>query len=95
MLFQETVTSATLDLIIRLQHDPLFKDFLLAGGTGLSLQIGHRTSIDIDLFSRNSFDSNQFLEYLEKQYDFQMQFMHHNTLKGIAEGVFVDLITHD
>lgn len=28
-----------------------FKDFYLAGGTGLSLQIGHRISIDFDLFS--------------------------------------------
>ena len=28
-----------------------FKDFYLAGGTALALQIGHRVSIDFDLFS--------------------------------------------
>ena len=28
------------------------KDFYLAGGTGLALRIGHRVSLDLDLFSR-------------------------------------------
>lgn len=28
-----------------------FEDFYLAGGTGLALQIGHRISVDFDLFS--------------------------------------------
>lgn len=30
---------------------PLFDSFRLVGGTALSLQKGHRISIDIDLFS--------------------------------------------
>ena len=30
---------------------PDFKEFYLAGGTALSLQIGHRVSVDFDLFS--------------------------------------------
>lgn len=30
---------------------PRFKDFYLAGGTSLALQIGHRRSVDFDLFS--------------------------------------------
>ena len=30
-----------------------FEDFYLVGGTALALQIGHRRSIDFDLFSRN------------------------------------------
>lgn len=29
-----------------------FKDFYLAGGTALALQIGHRISVDFDLFSK-------------------------------------------
>ena len=29
-----------------------FKDFYLVGGTSLALQIGHRVSVDFDLFSR-------------------------------------------
>ena len=31
---------------------PAFHDFYLAGGTALALQIGHRVSVDFDLFSQ-------------------------------------------
>ena len=46
MLHQETVTTATLDLIRKLQADPVFESFSLVGGTALSLQIGHRIKDD-------------------------------------------------
>jgi len=49
MLHTETVTKDTLALIRKLQSDKLFNAFYLVGGTALSLQIGHRKSIDIDL----------------------------------------------
>lgn len=31
------------------------QDFYLAGGTGLALQLGHRRSVDLDLFSQSGF----------------------------------------
>lgn len=33
------------------------KDFYLAGGTGLALQLGHRDSIDFDFFSLGKVDT--------------------------------------
>jgi len=36
------------------------KDFRLVGGTSLSLQLGHRMSIDIDLFTDVAYDSIDF-----------------------------------
>ncbi|WP_235280572.1 nucleotidyl transferase AbiEii/AbiGii toxin family protein [Myroides profundi] len=39
---------------------PLFKDFRLVGGTALSLQVGHRMSIDIDLFTDNPYSTVDF-----------------------------------
>jgi hypothetical protein len=38
--------------------------FYLAGGTGLALQLGHRTSIDIDLFSEHSFSAERYATLL-------------------------------
>ena len=42
---------------------PIFKafkkDFYLAGGTGIALQIGHRDSIDFDFFSKKEFDTKK------------------------------------
>lgn len=35
------------------------KDFYLAGGTGLALQIGHRDSLDFDFFSSKNFDTKE------------------------------------
>jgi predicted nucleotidyltransferase component of viral defense system len=46
-----------------MQQDEL-KDFVLVGGTALSLQIGHRISIDIDLFGKCELENVPFGEIL-------------------------------
>ncbi len=38
----------------------IFKDFRLVGGTALSLKIGHRISVDIDLFSDAEYGTIDF-----------------------------------
>ncbi len=70
------------------------KDFFLVGGTALSLQIGHRISIDIDLFSQNSFDDESLLAQMEREFGFVLDFRSANTLKGEIKGIKIDLITH-
>jgi hypothetical protein len=95
MLHLETVTTATLDLIRKLQADEEFESFCLVGGTALSLQIGHRISIDIDFFTRTSFETSTLIEHLEKQYGFSLQYEHHNTVKGFVDGILIDLLKHD
>ena len=37
----------------------VLKEYRLAGGTGLSLQLGHRKSVDIDLFSETYCDGTK------------------------------------
>jgi hypothetical protein len=46
---------------------------MLVGDTALSLQIGHRRSNDIDLFSISSFDTESMFEFLQSKYDFKIQ----------------------
>jgi hypothetical protein len=94
MLRKETVTADTLELLKVLTRDEKLADFFLVGGTALSLQIGHRISIDIDLFSVNPFDQNEMLSYLESKYDFRLDFIDKNTLKGQINQTKTDLITH-
>ena len=50
MLQYQTIEPATLELLRDLLAIPEFKNLRLAGGTSLALQIGHRKSIDLDLF---------------------------------------------
>lgn len=40
--------------------EPLLDPFRLVGGTALSLQIGHRASVDIDLFTDVAYGSMDF-----------------------------------
>lgn len=94
MLRKETVSESTLELLKILMQDELLGSFFLAGGTALALQIGHRISIDLDLFTQTPFDGNEILSNLEERYSFQMDFQAKNTLKGSINGVKVDLITH-
>lgn len=53
--------------------EPLFALFRLVGGTALSLQLGHRLSVDLDLFTDAPYDSLDFQtldRYLREQYPY-------------------------
>lgn len=49
MLFYQSIESKTLELLKKFMKNDSFSNLKLVGGTSLALQIGHRTSIDIDL----------------------------------------------
>jgi len=94
MLHKETISPHTLELLIRLQQKEYLKGFFLVGGTALALQIGHRTSVDLDLFSDFSFDTAYVLENLSADFGFKLFFSANNTLKGSIYGVQVDILAH-
>lgn len=52
MLQTATVSAELLGLLNQLMKIEDFKELRLVGGTALALQIGHRNSIDIDLFGQ-------------------------------------------
>jgi len=56
-LHYETVSKPLLECLQKLMANKVFDDFVLVGGTALSLQLGHRISIDIDLFTANDYGS--------------------------------------
>lgn len=94
MLFKNTIQASALELLKKLQSCSALKPFHLAGGTSLALQIGHRKSIDLDLFTQHDFDANDLLEYLEQNFGFQLDYSTINTLKGNIDHVKIDLISH-
>lgn len=60
-MFLNAVDNQLLLLIELLSSQPdIAEHFYLAGGTGLALQLGHRTSIDIDLFSKDAFHAERY-----------------------------------
>jgi hypothetical protein len=50
-MYKESLYAKTEQILERVETNPIFKDFYLAGGTALALQLGHRKSIDLDWFS--------------------------------------------
>jgi len=70
-LFYNTVSTLLCSTLQDLMKTSVFDDFRLVGGTSLSLQLGHRQSIDIDLFTDSMYDSVDYKaidDYLRKNY---------------------------
>ena len=53
-LYWNTVAPILKEVLQDCIDEPIFKPFRLVGGTALSLQLGHRMSVDIDLFTDES-----------------------------------------
>lgn len=68
MLHEETVEPATLGLLKELMNFKELEQFRLVGGTALSLLLGHRNSIDLDLFTDKPFDRELITNKLSDAY---------------------------
>ena len=66
MLQTQTVVPELLELLKKLMNEKSFSNYFLVGGTALSLQIGHRNSIDIDLFGKEPIDYDLFVDVLKE-----------------------------
>lgn len=95
MLYTETVEPSTLGLLRQLIEIPELKDFALTGGTNLSLKLGHRMSIDLDLFTLKPFNEEKIYKSIEINFPSVRKLDEDvNTLLLSIEGVKVDLIAH-
>lgn len=95
MLHKETIETSTLELLKSLQSEPLLAPFNLVGGTSLALRLGHRKSVDLDLFSKEDFDLQEVKELLVNKYNLKVGYEKGKTLKGFIGKVMVDLIRYD
>ena len=73
-----------------------FPDFYLAGGTALALQIGHRISIDFDLFSKDDIPATLLgkIERIFKEYKIKIVVNHSEQLSVIAGKVKLDFVKY-
>ena len=68
-LHYNTVSRPLLECLQKLMTNPVFNDFVLVGGTALSLQLGHRMSVDIDLFTAIDYGSMNLEDIKSALYD--------------------------
>lgn len=94
MLQTGTVAQGTLRLLKSLEAEPVLASARLVGGTALSLQIGHRESDDLDLFSTEPMDMMAIQSLLIDKYGFSPSVIEEHTLIGFVNGVKIDIIYH-
>ena len=93
MLRKEAVVSEMIDLIKELQGNSLFKDHILAGGTALTLQLGHRTSTDIDLFTLKMHNAETFSMYFKENYnEVNIDIATDNFIRVFVNNIKVELV---
>ncbi len=74
---------------------PVLRQFALAGGTNLSLRYGHRLSIDLDLFTNQSFSEAEVFDKLVIRFPGIIKTDEgKNTLSLMIDEVKVDLLAH-
>lgn len=90
MLYYKTVNNLLKEVLLQLMAAKAFENFRLVGGTSLSLQIGHRESIDIDLFSDVDYGEIDF-DAIEKHLEANYKYVDHlsNIIPGIGKSYLI------
>ncbi len=94
MLHYETVGAQTLELLKSLLNAEAFKELRLVGGTALAMQIGHRKSIDLDLFGIMGADEFEIKKQLNQIGSVQWLKKTTNINILLIDGIKVDLVNY-
>ncbi len=91
-----TLTSEQHRALDRLAQVAVLEAFYLAGGSAVAVHLGHRTSVDLDLFSRGSDVSldEVRLALATPIPDFEVVSLTDATLHGRLHGVAVDIVRY-
>lgn len=84
---QEVINAKTKRLLETIAEIKEIKDFYLAGGTALALQIGHRQSIDLDWFSQKQVSIIRLKRSLSSLGDLTVESEDKETLNCSLNGV--------
>ena len=94
MLQTQTIVPELLELLKKIMNENLFQDYFLVGGTSLSLQLGHRNSIDIDLFGNAEINQPVFVEKLKEFGEVIISQSTKNILITEVNGIKVDFVNY-
>ena len=94
-MFQyQTIEPGTLQLLKQLQDLPLLKGSRLVGGTALALQLGHRKSVDLDLFGGIDASSEEIREALSMSHSITVVKESRNINIYLIDGIKVDFVNY-
>ena len=94
MLQYQTIYPATLQLLKELQSLELLKECRLVGGTALALQLGHRRSVDLDIFGPVPQESDEIQDILRENHEVIIVKESKNIHIYLLDGVKVDIVNY-
>jgi hypothetical protein len=93
MLQKQVVSVELIELLHELQNIPVLKEHYLAGGTALALQIGHRKSTDIDIFTNKKQNNGIILNELKDKFKYyDILNIENNGIQLNIKNIKVDII---
>jgi predicted nucleotidyltransferase component of viral defense system len=94
MLQTQTVVPELVELLKKIMKEEIFSNYFLVGGTSLALQIGHRNSVDIDLFGNQEINHDFFFKQLNTFGKTEISKSSKNILITEVEGIKVDFVNY-
>jgi len=94
MLHLETIEPKTLELLRRLQSLSIFEHSRLVGGTALALQLGHRKSIDLDMFGTIDSSPEDIQEACKEAGELEISKTSKNINIYWVDGIKVDCVNY-
>ena len=89
---EQVISAKTKRLLESLDKIEIIKNFYLAGGTALALQLGHRKSIDLDLFSEKDFSTEELKTVLSQVGKLKVYSEEERTLNANLNGVKISFL---
>ncbi len=82
-------------LLRKIQSIKEFENLRLVGGTALALHIGHRHSIDLDLFGKFNLSHNEVKQTIEKEkINLVLNYETNSIYSCICDGIKVDIVNY-
>lgn len=94
MLQTQTVQPKLLELLKKIMNSKVFASFNLVGGTALALQLGHRFSVDIDMFGNSEIEEYEFIDELSNFGTVQILKKSKNIIIFSIDGIKVDFVNY-
>lgn len=94
-MHKEAITKKTQSVLDKLVSSGIVKDFYLAGGTALAIQLGQRESIDLDWFTEKEFSLGKLKGQLADTGNFEVVSEAPGTLHGILDGVKITFLYYN
>lgn len=92
MLYKSAVKPELLRILEKLMQIDVFSDLRLVGGTALALHIGHRESVDIDLFGKINFEEQEKNIEITGKIEFLKKSKNINVLS--IENIKIDIVNY-